>query len=59
MNNAGITADNLIFRMTLEDWNRVMSINLASAFMISKVVGRHMAKKRSGSIVNMASVVGV
>jgi 3-oxoacyl-[acyl-carrier protein] reductase len=59
VNNAGITADNLIFRMTLEDWNRVMSINLASAFMISKVVGRHMAKNRSGSIVNMASVVGV
>jgi 3-oxoacyl-[acyl-carrier protein] reductase len=59
VNNAGITADNLIFRMSLEDWNRVMSINLASAFMISKVVGRHMAKNRSGSIVNMASVVGV
>jgi 3-oxoacyl-[acyl-carrier protein] reductase len=59
VNNAGITADNLIFRMTFEDWNRVMNINLGSAFLISKVVGRHMAKNRSGSIVNMASVVGV
>lgn len=59
VNNAGITDNNLIFRMTLENWNRVMSINLASAFMISKVVGRHMAKNKRGSIVNMASVVGI
>jgi 3-oxoacyl-[acyl-carrier protein] reductase len=59
VNNAGITDNNLIFRMTLADWNRVMSINLASAFMISKVVGRHMAKNKRGSIVNMASVVGI
>jgi 3-oxoacyl-[acyl-carrier protein] reductase len=59
VNNAGITDNNLIFRMTLADWNRVMSINLASAFLISKVVGRAMAKSRSGSIVNMASVVGI
>jgi 3-oxoacyl-[acyl-carrier protein] reductase len=59
VNNAGITDNNLIFRMTLADWNRVFGVNLSSAFMISKVVGRHMAKNRSGSIVNMASVVGI
>jgi 3-oxoacyl-[acyl-carrier protein] reductase len=59
VNNAGITDNNLIFRMSLADWNRVFGVNLSSAFMISKVVGRHMAKNRSGSIVNMASVVGI
>jgi 3-oxoacyl-[acyl-carrier protein] reductase len=59
VNNAGITDNDLIFRMTLERWNRVMSINLASAFLISKVVARHMSKQRAGSIINMASVVGV
>jgi 3-oxoacyl-[acyl-carrier protein] reductase len=59
VNNAGITDNDLIFRMTLERWNRVMAINLGSAFLISKVVARHMSKQRSGSIINMASVVGV
>ncbi len=59
VNNAGITRDGLIFRMPLEDWERVMSINLTSAFLISQVVARHMIKRRAGSIVNMASVVGV
>jgi len=59
VNNAGITDNDLIFRMTLERWNRVLAVNLSSAFLISKVVARHMAKQKSGSIVNMASVVGV
>lgn len=59
VNNAGITDNDLIFRMTLERWNRVMSINLASAFLIGKVVARHMSKQRAGSIINMASVVGI
>jgi len=59
VNNAGITDNDLIFRMTLERWNRVMSINLASAFLIGKVVARHMSKQRGGSIINMASVVGI
>jgi 3-oxoacyl-[acyl-carrier protein] reductase len=59
VNNAGITRDGLIFRMYAEDWNQVITINLTSAFYISKIIARHMAKRRTGSIVNMASVVGV
>lgn len=59
VNNAGITRDGLFFRMSLENWERVLSINLTSAFLISQVVARQMAKQKSGSIVNMASVVGV
>jgi 3-oxoacyl-[acyl-carrier protein] reductase len=59
VNNAGITDNDLIFRMSLENWNRVMAVNLSSAFLISKIVARHMAKLRRGSIINMASVVGI
>jgi 3-oxoacyl-[acyl-carrier protein] reductase len=59
VNNAGITDNDLIFRMTLERWNRVLAVNLSSAFLISKVAARQMAKQRSGSIINMASVVGI
>lgn len=59
VNNAGITRDGLIFRMSAEDWNSVLSINLTSAFYLSKAVSRAMIKQRSGSIVNVASIVGV
>ena len=59
VNNAGITRDGLVFRMKLEDWEKVLTINLTSAFLISRHVAMAMAKQRSGSIVNMASVVGV
>jgi 3-oxoacyl-[acyl-carrier protein] reductase len=59
VNNAGITRDGLIFRMPLENWEMVLTINLTSAFLVSKPVARAMAKQRSGSIINMASVVGV
>jgi 3-oxoacyl-[acyl-carrier protein] reductase len=59
VNNAGITRDGLIFRMSVENWERVLSINLTSAFLISQVVARHMIKQRSGSIINMASIVGL
>jgi len=59
VNNAGITRDGLIFRMTVENWEKVLSINLTSAFLICQVVARHMIKQRSGSIINMASIVGV
>ncbi|TFG64138.1 MAG: 3-oxoacyl-[acyl-carrier-protein] reductase [Spirochaetales bacterium] len=59
VNNAGITRDNLLFRMTGKEWNDVISINLSSAFYISKIVARQMAKQKSGSIINVASIVGV
>lgn len=59
VNNAGITRDGLIFRMPVENWEKVISINLTSAFLVSQVVARHMIKQRKGSIINMASIVGV
>jgi len=59
VNNAGITKDNLSFRMSVEDWQKVLDINLTAAFLISRTVGRDMIRKRSGSIINMSSVVGI
>ncbi|MBN1377606.1 MAG: 3-oxoacyl-[acyl-carrier-protein] reductase [Gammaproteobacteria bacterium] len=59
VNNAGITRDNLIFRMSSSDWDSVLKINLTSVFYISKIVARHMAKRKGGSIINMASIVGI
>ena len=59
VNNAGITKDNLSFRMSLEEWQKVIDINLTAVFLISRTVGRDMIRKRTGSIINMASVVGI
>ncbi len=59
VNNAGITRDGLVFRMSSKDWNDVLTINLTSAFYISKVISRAMIKQKSGAIVNIASIVGV
>ena len=59
VNNAGITRDGLVFRMSLDDWEAVLKTNLTSAFLVSKTVARHMIKKRSGSIINLSSVVGM
>jgi len=59
VNNAGITKDNLLMRMSEEDFDRVMEVNLKSIFNMTKAVQRTMLKQRSGSIVNMTSVVGV
>ncbi|HKJ86633.1 MAG TPA: SDR family oxidoreductase, partial [Spirochaetia bacterium] len=59
VNNAGITRDNLLFRMTAKEWNDVISVNLTSAFLTSKLVVRQMAKQRSGSVINVASIVGI
>ncbi len=59
VNNAGITRDNLLMRMTEQDWDLVINVNLKSAFNLTKAVQRFMIKQRSGSIINMSSVVGV
>ena len=59
VNNAGITRDNLLMRMSEADWDLVLNINLKSAFNLTKSVQTHMIKKRAGSIINMSSVVGV
>jgi 3-oxoacyl-[acyl-carrier protein] reductase len=58
VNNAGITRDKLILRMTEDDWDAVLGVNLKGTFNCTKTVVRHMAKQRSGKIVNIASVVG-
>ena len=59
VNNAGITKDNLLMRMSEEDFDRVLEVNLKSIFNMTKAVQRTMLKQRSGSIINMTSVVGV
>jgi 3-oxoacyl-[acyl-carrier protein] reductase len=59
INNAGITADNLLARMSLDDWERVLRTNLTGAFALSKEVLRGMMKKRWGRIINVTSVVGL
>jgi len=59
VNNAGITKDNLSFRMSLADWQRVLDVNLSGAFLVARIVARDMIRKKTGSIINMSSVVGV
>ena len=59
VNNAGITKDNLLMRMSEEDFEKVLDINLKGTFLITKFATKYMMKKRCGSIVNLASVVGV
>lgn len=59
VNNAGITRDNLLMRMTEVDWDLVIKVNLKSIFNLTKAVQRSMIKQRSGSIINMSSVVGI
>ena len=59
INNAGITKDNLSFRMSLEDFRKVLDLNLSAAFIIARTTGREMIRKKSGSIINISSVVGI
>ncbi len=59
VNNAGITRDNLLMRMSEADWDLVIKVNLKSVFNMTKAIQKHMLKQRFGSIINMSSVVGV
>lgn len=59
INNAGITQDNLMLRMTEEQWDGVIQVNLKSVFNLTKAVLKTMLRQRAGSIINMGSVVGV
>lgn len=59
VNNAGITRDHLLMRMSDEDWDEVLTVNLKSAFLCTRAVLRHMLRERWGRIINIASIVGV
>lgn len=59
VNNAGVTRDGLLIRMKESDWDSVLDINLKGVFNTSKVIGKHMMKKKAGAIVNITSVVGI
>jgi 3-oxoacyl-[acyl-carrier protein] reductase len=59
VNNAGITKDTLLMRMSEEQWDTVIKVNLKSVFNFTKAVQKYMLKQKSGSIINMSSVVGV
>ena len=59
VNNAGITQDNLLMRMSEEQWDKVIAVNLKSVFNMTKAIQRGMLKQRKGSIINLTSVVGV
>lgn len=58
INNAGITRDGLLLKMTEKDWDDVLNVNLKGAFICSKIIGKAMFSKKSGKIVNVASVIG-
>ena len=58
INNAGITQDNLAIRMTIDQWKKVIEVNLSSTFLLSKYAIKKMLKNKSGKIINITSVVG-
>lgn len=58
VNNAGITRDNLLLRMSPEDWEKVIAINLTGTFNLTKATIKHMIKRKTGKIINIASIIG-
>jgi len=59
INNAGITRDGLVFRMSEQDWDKVIAVNLKGTFLCTKIVSKVMLKQRFGRIVNLASIIGI
>jgi len=59
VNNAGITKDGLLMRMSEAEWDAVLDINLKGAFLVTKAVTKHMMKARTGAVVNIASIIGL
>lgn len=59
VNNAGVTRDGLLIRMSADDWNTVIDTNLTGVFAVTKSAARHLMKQRSGAIVNVTSVIGL
>ena len=59
VNDAGITKDNLLMRMSEEEFSKVIDVNLKGTYIVTKIVSKYMMKKRQGSIINLSSVVGV
>jgi 3-oxoacyl-[acyl-carrier protein] reductase len=59
INNAGITKDNLLLRMSEEEWDKVIAVNLKGTFVCTKIVSKVMLKQRFGKIVNLASIIGI
>jgi 3-oxoacyl-[acyl-carrier protein] reductase len=59
VNNAGLTRDGLSFRMSLENWQKVIDVNLSAAFLVARTLAADMIRRRAGSIISMSSVVGL
>jgi len=59
INNAGITKDNLLLRMSEEEWDKVIAVNLKGTFLCTKIVSKVMLKQRFGKIINLASIIGI
>lgn len=59
INNAGITRDNLVLRLSESDWDKVIAVNLKGAFLCSKLCAKYMVKQRQGKIINISSIIGI